>query len=122
MRMSMKRESNVHEKDTKSYIVKVSNINEHLDYTESDATYPLFRVDRLHLGELILCLTCKFQFKSNSFSDIYAHYTHFHNWESSGSIHFYKCLYCTRNVHFYLRSDQTNPDIFHFCTPIEKTN
>lgn len=103
MRMSMKQVSNIHEKDPMSNLVNVSNIKEYLDYTESDASYPLFRVDRLYSGELIQCLTCKFQVKSNSFSDIYAHYTHFQNCESSGTIHFYKCLYW-RDVHFYVRS------------------
>ncbi|XP_043067180.1 uncharacterized protein [Drosophila bipectinata] len=120
--MSMNRESNFHEKRTCSYLFKVSNIDEQFEYTESDATFPLFCVDRLHLGELIQCLTCKTQFKSYSFSDICAHYTQFHNWENAGTVNIYNCLYCTGNVHFYLRSARTDPEIFHFCKPIEKTD
>ncbi|XP_041675166.1 uncharacterized protein LOC121530317 [Drosophila eugracilis] len=88
------------------------------DRTENDATHPILRSDRRRQGELVQCLTCRMQFKSFSFSDICAHYIFTHdNRNECGLNQLYKCLYCKRDVHYFLREKKSNPEIYHFCSP-----
>ncbi|XP_037725870.1 uncharacterized protein LOC119557258 [Drosophila subpulchrella] len=98
-----------------------SNPSEQFDFdrTENDATHPILRGDHRHQGELVQCLTCRMQFKSFSFSDICAHYifTHSNRNNCDFSNHLYKCLYCKRDVHYFLRAEKSDPEIYHFCSP-----
>ncbi|XP_043063396.1 uncharacterized protein LOC122319753 [Drosophila ficusphila] len=100
-----------------------NNSNEQFDRTENDATHPILRSDHRHQGELVLCLTCHKQFKSFSFSDICAHfiYTHPNRQNSATFKNLYKCLYCKRDIHYFLRAEKSDPEIYHFCSPRKKT-
>ncbi|XP_041566518.1 uncharacterized protein LOC121467888 [Drosophila elegans] len=120
MSMSMNRPSNNCSLEViKSTTAAVGNLNETLDRTENDATHPILRSDHRHQGELVQCLTCRMQFMSFSFSDICAHYIFTHNRKnfSCYAANSYKCLYCTRDVHYFQRAEKSNPEIYHFCSP-----
>ncbi|XP_034135633.1 uncharacterized protein LOC117588456 [Drosophila guanche] len=90
------------------------NIKEGFDHTESDATHPILRVDYSLQGQLVQCLTCCEKFEYNTFSDICSHYTYYHSQNQGGCA---KCLYCLRDVHYYLRAGKVHPEAFHYCSP-----